>query len=304
MIRRRGLDEVVSELQTSRPSLLSLRHPVACVLKMPVTFESELPSRLDFAVDASAQAAEFIMCHYRSPDLAVERKRDSSPVTAADRGAEELLRKLITIQYPDDGILGEEFEEKSGTNGWRWILDPVDGTKSFIHGVPLFGTLVGLEYDNQQVLGLCRFPALNEVVYAAKGMGAWWQISENHRRPARVSDVRSLDDAVFCTTTIQGWRRVGRQAAFDKLCDSAGISRGWGDCYGHILVATGRADLMVDPLLNPWDCSALVPIMQEAGGHFVDFNGDVTIHSGNGLSVNSHLRDAALEILKITDSNA
>ena len=112
-----------------------------------------------------------------------------------------------------------------------------------------------------------------------------------------------MDEAVFCTTTIQGWRRVGRQSAFDKLCDSTAISRGWGDCYGHILVATGSADLMVYPLLNPWDCAALVPILQEAGGHFVDFNGDVTIHSNNGLSVNAHLRDAALEILQTPEDH-
>lgn len=270
---------------------------------MPDRFESELPARLDFTVGASLQAAEFIMSHYQSPELAVDRKRDSSPVTAADRGAEELLRRLISIQYPADAILGEEFEEKNGTSGWRWILDPVDGTKSFVHGVPLFGTLIGLEYDHRQVLGLCRFPALNEVVYAAKGLGAWWQNGESHRRPAQVSHVKKMDEAVFCTTTIQGWRRVGQQAAFDRLCDSAAISRGWGDCYGHILVATGRADLMVDPLLNSWDCAALVPIMQEAGGHFVDFSGDVTIHSGNGLSVNAHLRNAALKILQTHESD-
>ena len=268
---------------------------------MPATPESELSSRLDFTVAASAEAAEFIMCHYQSPELAVDRKRDASPVTVADRGAEELLRRLISIQYPEDGILGEEFEEKHGSSGWRWILDPIDGTKSFVHGVPLFGTLIGLEHNRRQVLGLCRFPALGEVVYAAKGLGAWWEVNTNQRRPARVSNVKTLEEAVFCTTTIQGWRRVGRQAAFDRLCDTAAISRGWGACYGHILVATGRADLMVDPLLNPWDCAALVPIMEEAGGHFVDFNGDVTIHSNNGLSVNHHLQDAVLDILKTSE---
>lgn len=265
---------------------------------MPADFKSELPTRLDFTVEASQEAAEFIMSHYQSPELAVERKRDSSPVTAADRGAEELLRHLISKQYPDDGILGEEFEEKHGSSGWRWVLDPVDGTKSFIHGVPLFGTLIGLEYEREQVLGLCRFPALNEVVFAATGLGAWWQVNSSQRRPARVSDVSKLEDAVFCTTTIQGWRRVGQQAAFERLCEGTAISRGWGDCYGHILVATGRADLMVDPLLNAWDCAALVSIMQEAGGHFVDFTGQVDIHSGNGLSVNKKLKNAALEILK------
>ncbi len=264
---------------------------------MPAKYSTELPTRLDFTVNASKEAAEFIMCHYQSPELAVERKRDSSPVTAADRGAEELLRRLISIQYPDDGILGEEFDETPGTSGWRWILDPVDGTKSFIHGVPLFGTLIGLELGDEQVIGVCRLPALGEVVYGARGLGAFWQVGENAPRPSRVSDVSDLSDATFCTTTIQGWSRVGRQAAFERFCDAAQISRGWGDCYGHILVATGRADVMVDPLLNPWDCAPLVPIMQEAGGHFVDFAGEISIHSNNGLSVNAGLKNAALKML-------
>jgi len=239
-----------------------------------------------------------------SPEAAAGRRDPLDAYTlrvtraAADRGAEDLLRHLISKEFPDDGILGEEFEEKAGTSGWRWIFDPVDGTKSFIHGVPLFGTLIGLEYQVEQVLGLCRFPALNEVVYGAKGLGAWWQVGDRERRPARVSGVSRLEEALFCTTTIQGWRRLGRQQAFEQLCESTAISRGWGDCYGHILVATGRADLMVDPQLNAWDCAALVPIVQEAGGHFADFTGAVDIHSGNGFSVNGELKGAVLEILK------
>lgn len=257
-----------------------------------------LSHRLDFARDAAKQASEFILGYYQSPELAVERKRDRSPVTAADRGAEELIRKLIAEHWPDDGVLGEELGETPGRSGWRWILDPVDGTKSFIHGVPLFGTLIGLELDSQPVLGLCALPALNEVVYGAKGLGAWWQTGQREPRPARVSDVSDLSEAVFCTTTIQGWSRVGRQAAFERFCQTCSISRGWGDCYGHILVATGRVDLMVDPLLNPWDCAALVPILAEAGGHFVDLNGVSTIHSGHGMSVNGKLKDAALALLK------
>jgi histidinol-phosphatase len=259
---------------------------------------AELQTRLDFALDAAAQAGELIMSHYQSPDLTVDRKRDSSPVTIADRGAEELLRSLIDDRYGNDAVLGEEFGESSGTSGWRWILDPIDGTKSFIHGVPLFGTLIGLEHGDDQVLGICAFPALVETVFAAKGLGAFWKIGSSEPRPARVSSVSNLSEATFCTTTIQGWARIGRQDAFDRFCEEAAICRGWGDCYGHALVATGRADVMVDPLLNAWDCAPFVPILQEAGGHFVAFNGKPDIHVGNGLSVNAGLLEASLNIVR------
>ena len=260
------------------------------------TSSDELQTRLDFALDAAAQAAEFIMGHYQSPDLAVDRKRDATPVTAADRGAEELIRGLISAKYPDDAVLGEEFGEKDGTSGWRWILDPVDGTKSFVHGVPLFGTLIALEHGEDQVVGLCSFPALNEVVYAARGLGAWWKIGDREPIRARVSTVDKLSEALFCTTTIHGWTKYGQAELLDRFCSSCGLTRGWGDCYGHILVATGRADIMVDPELNPWDCAPLVPIMREAGGHFVDYSGQPDINAGRGLSVNANLLNAVLEL--------
>ncbi len=263
-----------------------------------IALENELKARLDFALDAAARAGEFIMSHYQSPELAVDRKRDSSPVTVADRGAEELIRNLIADRYRDDAVLGEEFGESSGSSGWRWILDPVDGTKSFIHGVPLFGTLIGLEHGDDQVLGICAFPALGETIYATSGQGAYWKLGNNEPRPARVSTVSSLAEATFCTTTIQGWSRIGRQDAFDKFCETTAICRGWGDCYGHALVATGRADVMVDPLLNAWDCAPFVPILKEAGGHFVSFAGKTDIHAGNGLSVNAGLLSASLAITR------
>jgi len=258
----------------------------------------ELQARLDFALGATARTDEFILGFYQSPDLAVERKRDASPVTAADRGAEELLRQLIADAYPGDAVLGEEFGDTPGSSGWRWILDPVDGTKSFIHGVPLFGTLIGLEHGDRQVLGICSFPALDETVYAARGLGAWWRIGRHEPRPARVSPVSSLSESLFCTTTIQRWATQGKQAAFQQLNAACGLVRGWGDCFGHILVATGRAELMVDPILNPWDCAALVPILEEAGGHYLDFTGQPNIHAGQGFSINAALKDEVLRILQ------
>ena len=267
--------------------------------------EAELRSRLDFAVAAAREAAEGILALYQTVDLAVDLKRDRSPVTAADRNAEQLLRDRIAATWPEDGVLGEEFDDKPSQNGCRWILDPIDGTKSFIHGVPLFGTLIGLESEGEMVLGVCRFPALDEVVYAAKGQGAWWQQGISEPKRVAVSRISRLSEALFCTTTITGWERIGRRETFDRLCRASGLVRGWGDCYGHILVATGRADVMVDPAMNAWDAAALVPIVQEAGGDFVDWTGQTTIDSGNGLSVTLGLKDEVLGLLanrKTTDT--
>ncbi|MBM82338.1 MAG: histidinol-phosphatase [Planctomycetaceae bacterium] len=259
--------------------------------------ESRIKNRLDFAVVTAREAGEFILQHYQSESLEVEVKQDESPVTVADRGAEQLMREHIAAHFPEDGILGEEMEDKPSQNGFRWILDPIDGTKSFVHGVPLFGTLIGLELDERCVLGVCRFAALNEVVYAAQGEGAWWQTGGDTPKPAKVSNVASLDKALFCTTTITGWDTTGTRDVFDRMCQRSGLTRGWSDCYGHALVATGRADVMIDPEMSPWDAAALVAIAQEAGGHFVDWKGDVSIHSNNGISVNAALKDEVLAVI-------
>jgi histidinol-phosphatase len=263
-----------------------------------VASENDLKPRLEFALDVARRASELILGYYQSESLAVEAKRDTSPVTAADRGAEELIRKQIQKEFPGDGVLGEELGETPSSNNFRWILDPVDGTKSFIHGVPLFGTLIGLEFGDRVVLGVCRFPALDEVVYATEGTGAWWQVGKGNPRAAHVSQVDRLSEALFCVTTVSGWERIGRYDAFEKIRAQAKLTRGWGDCYGHALVATGRADVMVDPSMNPWDAAALVPIVQEAGGSFCDWTGKTSIHSGNGVSVNFALRETVLALLK------
>jgi histidinol-phosphatase len=260
--------------------------------------QSQLQQRLDFAVEAARNASELILDYYQVADLSVEHKEDRSPVTEADRNAEQLIRDLIGGDYPEDGILGEELGEKKSQNGFRWILDPVDGTKPFVHGVPLFGTLIGLEYETEVVLGVARFPALNEVVYAARGSGTWWQVGDDAPRQTHVTSVEKLSDALFCFTDIEGYLKIDRLDVVEKLSKATRISRGWGDCYGHILVATGRAEVMVDPLLNVWDAAALLPIVEEAGGHFVDWSGKASIYSGNGISVNAALKDAVLELLK------
>jgi len=263
-----------------------------------MTIETEpIHRRLEFAIKAADAAGSLILDYYQQPDLKVEQKRDLSPVTDADRGAEQMLRERIADAFPRDGLLGEEFGTQDGDNGFRWILDPIDGTQAFIHGVPLFGTLIGLEQEERLVLGVCRFPALDEVLYAAVGQGAWWQIGQGPPRAAHVSRVADISKALVCYTEISGWQATGRIATMQRIAASAGLMRGWSDCYGHMLVATGRADVMLDPLLNEWDGAALVPIVEEAGGHFVGFDGNRSIRSGNGISVNAALKDDVIALL-------
>lgn len=259
---------------------------------------NDLQSRLSFALDVAQAAQQLILNYYQNPDLQVERKRDTTPVTEADKRAELLIRERLAAEFNDDAILGEEYPDKPGTSGFRWILDPIDGTKSFIHGVPLFGTLLGVEFEGECVAGVVRFPALNEVVYAAKGQGAWWKIGDTAPRRAQVSNVTSLDEATFCTTNPTRWHVIGKREAYEGLLDSVQLARGWGDCFGHMLVATGRAEVMIDPSMNAWDAAALLPIVQEAGGCFVDWSGQSTIYNGNGLSVVPGLKDQILARLK------
>lgn len=259
---------------------------------------TELESRLEFALQAAEKACDFILGYYQAADLEVERKRDRTPVTQADRGAEELLRREITVAYPRDAILGEEFGDTSGESGYRWILDPVDGTKSFIHGVPLFGTMIGLEHSGECVMGVIAFPALGETVWGGRGLGAWWKKGNGAPRVAKVSNVTQMSEALLCLTTIEGWAKINGQDKLQTLLSKVELARGWGDCYGHMLVATGRADVMVDVGMNPWDVAAVWPIMEAAGGVFCDWQGQTTIHGGNGISVVPALREEVLGILQ------
>lgn len=238
---------------------------------------------LDFAVEVAWRAGRITLAHYQT-GVAVETKADASPVTIADREAERLARDLIEARFPEDGIVGEEFGE-TRPGGWRrWILDPIDGTRSFVRGVPLYGVLIALEDRGEAVLGVLHFPVLAETVYAARGVGCWW----NGRR-ARVSDIARLEDAVVLTTDAERFEAQGRSGGWDRLRRGAQIARTWGDCYGHALVATGRAEAMVDPVLAPWDAAALQPVVEEAGGVFTDWNGRATHLGGQGVSTNGAL---------------
>lgn len=261
--------------------------------------ESDLKTRLELAIDAARRAGELTLRHFNQPDLNVERKRDGTPVTVADREAEESIRRRIIAAFPGDAILGEEMPDRLGDSGYRWILDPIDGTKSFIHGVPLYGTMVGVEHDNQCVIGVVVLPALDEYVYAARGQGTWWlRRGDTQPRRASVSQVDHLAEATFCITSVSEFVHTGRLSAYDELRGQCRLTRGWGDCFGYVLIATGRAELMIEPELNLWDMAALQPILEEAGGTFTDWEGKPTIHSGEGVGTNGRLRDQVLAVTR------
>jgi len=253
---------------------------------------SELSQLLEFSVRLAREAGE-ITRHYFQGSFSPERKADNSFVTVADREAERHIRTAIEEAFPDDPILGEEEGEKPGGSRRRWIIDPIDGTFAFVHGVPFFGVMIGLEVEGQPVLGVVNLPALNEIIYAAKGSGCFW----NGQR-AHVSVTSTLDSALLLATNFNASREHKFGPALETLRQRAHTSRTWGDCYGHMLVATGRADVMLDPVMNIWDCAALLPIIEEAGGTFTDWAGRRTIAGGNAVSTNGALFDEVMETIR------
>lgn len=259
--------------------------------------DHHLAAKLEFAVAAAREAGQLTLSYFQQAGLQVDRKEDRSPVTVADRAAEQLLRARIAERFPEDGVVGEEFGETPGQSGQRWILDPIDGTKSFICGVPLYGTLVGLEREGRGVAGVIYIPGLDECAYAARGQGAWYVRGNNPPRPARVSQ-RSLAEGTFLTSQVDGFDARGAGEAFRRLQSQAYITRTWGDCYGYLLVATGRAEAMVDPEMNIWDAAALQPILEEAGGTYTDWQGEPTIHHQEGLGAGPRASAEALAVLR------
>ena len=252
----------------------------------------ELKQTLDFAVGIAGEAGAITLQYFKG-SFAAERKADNSFVTTADRKAERFLRRQIEQTFPDDAILGEEELEKPGTSERRWILDPIDGTYSFVHGVPLYAVLIGLEIHAESLLGVVNLPALNETVYAAQGLGCFW-----NDEPARVSSTASLDEALLLSTDFGTCEQFGFGQAADALQQRVQARRTWGDAYGHILVATGRADVMLDPVMNLWDCAALLPIIEEAGGTFTDWRGERTIDGGNAISTNGKLFGDVMDMIR------
>ena len=270
-------------------------------MSIPDPHNPEIQSRVALAADAARAAGAETLRWFRQPTLAVDRKGDGSPVTVADRTAESLLRERIAAAYPHDAILGEEFGETAGTSPFRWVLDPIDGTKSFIAGVPLYTTLVAVMEGDRPLLGVIYAPVTDELVYAPAGGETLFVLGENKPTPARVSKVERLADATFLTTEAASFDKAGKsggRGVYDQLEQACRLTRTWGDAYGYMLVATGRADVMVDPQLNLWDAAALQPVIEGAGGHFSDWQGRPSVHTGNAVATNPHLAGLVLSITR------
>ena len=270
--------------------------------------DTAISSRLALALDATFDAGNAIARHFYGMPLDVIWKGDGSPVTKADEEAETILRQRIGAEFPDDAIIGEEHEDEAGTSGFKWIIDPLDGTESFIRKVPIFGTLVGLEHDGRIVAGICYMPAQREFAWASKGQGAWWvqdssgaeKIEELRERAVRaqVSPQDDLKQALMTTTGQGAAHRSGHVDEFLKLRAATRKDRGWGNCWGHLLVATGRVDISFEPKINAWDIAPFVSMLEESGGKLTDLEGKETIYSHNCICTNGRLHEAALKALK------
>ena len=238
---------------------------------------------LHAAADVARVAGDVALRHFRGA-LHVETKGDGSPVTIADRAAEAAARAWLADRFPADGILGEEEGLTHGTSGRRWIVDPIDGTKTFVRGVPLWGTLVAVAAGDEVLAGAAYFPAVGEIVAAAPGAGCWWNGARCH-----TSSVSTLGTATVLTTDEQFTHRPDRRDAWRRLAGTAGIVRSWGDCYGYLLVATGRAEAMLDGIVGDWDAACFLPIVEEAGGVFTSWEGARTPFGGSAIATNAAL---------------
>ncbi len=252
----------------------------------------DLRAYLDFTTSLAYRAGRLTLAYFHT-DPHFEFKGDHTPVTRADRAAEEMIRGAIEEAYPTHAIVGEEYGEAAGKKSvFRWLIDPIDGTKSFLRGVPLYAVLIGLEIEGVVRVGAAYFPALDEMLCAADGLGAWW----NSRR-ARVSAVDSLEHACICYTTYRNFEKRD-PALWHRLSQAAYMLRGWSDAYGYLLVATGRAEACLDPFMNVWDCGPFPVIFREAGGYFGSWRGEEGHTHGEALACNAALRSKMLELMQ------
>jgi histidinol phosphatase-like enzyme (inositol monophosphatase family) len=254
--------------------------------------EDRLPEYLKFARELAIEAGKIALKHFRA-GLTVECKTDGTPVTSADREVEWYIRAAINERYPYHGVLGEESGETNPAAPWRWIVDPIDGTQAFIHGVPLYTTLIALEHEGRSVLGVIHCPPLGETVAAAAGCGCFFD-----ERPCRVSEVAELAQARVNVTDCAAFMKRAPKFA-TSLLRSARMCRGWGDGFGYLLLATGRAEVSIDCGVSLWDCAPLKPIVEEAGGVYGDFAGAPLTSTGTVLASNGLLHRQLLSLASL-----
>jgi myo-inositol-1(or 4)-monophosphatase len=252
----------------------------------------DLQTYLDFATETAWQAGRLTLGYFQT-EVRTDYKEDQTPVTVADRGAEELIRGRIEKRFPGQAIVGEEFgtAETEGASH-RWFIDPIDGTRSFVRGIPMYAVLLGLEIEGEVQVGVAYFPAMGEMLAAAAGEGCWW----NGRR-ARVSEISRLQDSIVAHYDAASFERYGRGAAWERIQAASGYRAGWSDSYGHMLVATGRVEVMLDPIMSDWDCGPWPVILAEAGGYFGDWQGKQTIYANEALSTTNTLLPEVLSLI-------
>lgn len=259
------------------------------------TFDDDL--RLAHVLADQADATT--LARFRARDLRVETKPDRTPVSDADRTVEETMRAQLARARPRDGVIGEEMGERSGLlgRGRRWVLDPIDGTKNFVRGVPVWGTLIGLLDGDEPVVGVVSAPALGQRWWAARDAGAWTGRSLTSARRCQVSAVRQLAEASVSYSSLSGWEQRGTLPNFLELTRACGRTRAFGDFWSYMLVAEGAVDIACEPELALHDMVALAPIVTEAGGRFTDLTGRDGPHGGNALATNGQLHERVLAML-------
>ncbi|MCG2590587.1 histidinol-phosphatase [Rhodohalobacter sulfatireducens] len=258
---------------------------------MKISLQELQSAAVDFAEEGGKSTLKY---YKKSFDL--EFKSDDTPVTNADRNAEKVIREKINKYYPEHGIIGEEFGTENEDADVVWVLDPIDGTQSFIHGIPFYTTLIGILVEGQPEVGVIYAPALDEMVAAATDLGCTLNGSE-----IEVRECKDLSKATFLSTDVTTYEEHGFQKPLESLLKSTRIHRTWGDAYGHMMVASGRADIMIDPILSIWDAAALLPVVSEAGGSFTDVHGEKTIETGNAITTNTTL---AKKIIQLFDEES
>jgi histidinol-phosphatase len=248
-------------------------------------------TRYEAAVEAAKQAGQLALGYF-DHDLRVEWKKDLSPVTVADREAEALLRTTLLKHFPQDGFLGEETGDHPGTSGFRWVIDPIDGTRSFVRAIPIWATMVGLEYRGEQIAGVVEVPALRQTYRALRGDGAY-----RDERRLCVSKVNHLGEALLCYSSISWFLKAGKQDAFLNLVRRTQRQRGFGDFYGFVLVAQGSCEVMLEHGVHVWDVAPIRPIIEEAGGRFSDWDGKPDVYKPDVVVSNGLLHDEVLRLL-------
>ena len=252
---------------------------------------------LALALELADAADAITLDRFEASDLKVKSKPDMTPVSDADVAVEEVLRERLAEARPGDSIVGEEFGGETVFEGRQWVIDPIDGTKNFVRGVPVWATLISLLVDGQPVLGVVSAPALARRWYAAQGSGAWRTFNKGGLKRLEVSHVGELADASLAMSSLEGWKARGLQENFIALTERTWRLRGYGDFFGYCLVAEGAVDIAAEPEVSVWDLAALSVLVTEAGGTFSSLSGEPGPHGGDAIATNGLLHDAAREVI-------